>query len=483
MSISIKYQLPSLAPAYNQMIISLTSSIQSKENFNFVGDVFVRGVQVSRMKIPVNPQGYGVFDIHRQVENGVSYDFNPTSFGFNTATNSGCSYSVEFGEEYREVFEFEDNYAASGSKLGFVGYDNEPKPNFTTGQTINIKQTFGATNPQYDGTTTVVSLTKTGTKWYLVTPKDFGSSTPPESGKITLSDYKLSYNTTSSNVLGLAFNGVYGFESFIDYNKSKYIPSTTTPSNFLTTLPENYEVRLDSNMWINAFKESALTQKNMYIKSNRGTFKMISSKSANFTQIGVGPKQLIAAESLMFPLGTASFPILDSTSTEYEFWMTNISDIKDMRTYKVKINQDRCTRYKKIQLLFLDKMGSFIPYTFDLVHNHMKEVNRTEYKQTYGSYAPASQNWGYNSWDRGTHTLQTQTTHMYTIHTDWLDQKTSDYLSVLFESPVVYWYDEGKWRAINIKINDSIVPQVINQQIIKQSLTFGISQKDSSQRG
>jgi hypothetical protein len=80
-------------------------------------------------------------------------------------------------------------------------------------------------------------------------------------------------------------------------------------------------------------------------------------------------------------------------------------------------------------------------------------------------------------------TLDIVTTDVYSINSNWINQKTSNYLMELFESPEVYWMKEdGKIIAINLTIGDIERKQTINDQIINYTLTFELSNKNASQR-
>jgi hypothetical protein len=132
----------------------------------------------------------------------------------------------------------------------------------------------------------------------------------------------------------------------------------------------------------------------------------------------------------------------------------------------------------------MDKKGSFIPFVFDRVNKENRNISRTNYQQKYGSYAPATQNWGYNSYDRGKKSLDTVVTESYTVNSNWVDQTTSNFLMELYESPQVYWINEdGLTQAINITSTTTERKQTINDQIINYTLTFQLSNKNQSQRG
>ena len=132
----------------------------------------------------------------------------------------------------------------------------------------------------------------------------------------------------------------------------------------------------------------------------------------------------------------------------------------------------------------MDKKGSFVPFTFNKVNRHNKNYNRVDYQQHYGKYAPASNNWGYNTYDRGRKSIDNQITEVYTVISDWVNQSTSNYLMELMESPEVYWVKEdGVTVAINITSNATERKQTINDQVINYTLTFELSNKNMVQRG
>lgn len=486
MSITIHSQPQSLSPVYNPMIIAVTSSNQSLENFQFVADIYVNGTFSTRMKVPVNPDGYGVFDIHRHVENGITYDFNPEWNNWNIATNSFATYSVEFSEEFRFEWPFVDNFFSAGS-VGFVG---TTEPLFNIGDEIFVQQIATATEPSYSGIATIVSITQSGLTWSIVTNKPWVQSTPVNGGTITLANFALNIlSVTASTGEQYAWNGVYPFLDFINYDYIDYVPNTTAPyAEWLTNMPDNYEVGTDSRVWFLAYKNASNQQKDLMIETNVGTFRITSVYSADvetepnkrLTMVGVGPYQLLTYTSSII---NWSEPIINADTKTYSVWTRNQITQQDTEKKIFKI-KDYCSRYEKIQLIFMDKLGSFIPFTFNKVNRENRSMSRKTWGSNYGQYAPASNNWNYKSWDRGTRTLDTVVNEKVIVNSDWVNQITSDYLMELFESPEVYWVKEdGTTIAINITTTTFERKQTINDQIINYTLEFELAVRSNTQRG
>jgi len=488
MAISIVKQPTPFQPAYNPMIISLTSSNVAQTSFQFVSDIYVRGNWVTRMKIPVNPDGYGVFDIHRHVENSVSFDFNPSDKYWTIATNSFATYSVNFSEEFRFEWPFYDNQFTSGS-LSFIGGTT---PLFNVGDEIFVTQEDNATEPGYSGYAQITSITMSGTYSLLVTNKPFTTATPVNPGTVSLFNFGLNILTTTQSTGELdTFNGVVSFEDYINWDWTDWEANNVAPyGKFLTNVPDNYKVGTQSRMWLNVYQADSNDVKDLMIESNKGTFRFTNSfvdpgtyDQYSLLKAGVGPYQLLTYTSSITNQGTASFPIIDDDTTEYTIYVKNqiLQQTIASKTFKI----DRtCSRYEPIQLVFMDKMGSFVPFTFTRVSRNTTSIDRKTWGQNYGSFAPATNNWNYNSWDRGTRTLDTVVNEKWVANSDWVDSATSDYLMELFQSPEVYWIkDNGTTVAINITTTGVERKQTINDQIINYTIEFETSVKNSSQRG
>ena len=84
----------------------------------------------------------------------------------------------------KKSWAFKDNHWLAGAtnKLGFIG---ATKPPFAVADKITIKQNAGATYSQYDGITSISSITKVGNEWVITIPKTYRGSTPVNGGVIT----------------------------------------------------------------------------------------------------------------------------------------------------------------------------------------------------------------------------------------------------------------------------------------------------------
>lgn len=101
MAITINKQPTGTITAYNDMIYIAGSNKTAEDNFSFIGDVYIDGVKVERMKVPPHPTlGVGVFNPSRIAESYVSKDFDLTLTNIGRCANSINLITMKFGEEY-----------------------------------------------------------------------------------------------------------------------------------------------------------------------------------------------------------------------------------------------------------------------------------------------------------------------------------------------------------------------------------------------
>lgn len=504
MAITLIKQPQQLQPVYNEMIIVVSSTFSSEENFNFLATIKVDGVIIANISFPVNPDGYGVLDLHRHLQGLVTDDFNPpTQQGFIDARNSYVKYEVEIRETFRPkwFYQFSLNYQTPPpggpypntlDLIGAVGLD--PTEYFNVGDLITIVQEPPYLVPQNNGITTIAgfSYDVVNNYWVVTTNKPFiAPSSQTQGGYVTTVNFNNVVLTTFVGVTGLdAFNGVRSFVEFNDWDSQEYDANQISPlgvGQWLTNMPEPYHIQTNSNIWLNAY--SSVNDLIGYLKVQKGPAEYylinpLETAGENLFKVNVSPESLNAAD-LKDAAGNEP-PVPIDLSDGDCYFVSIVDDPLTGNTIAPRqiCIKDNCSRYEDIQLVFMDKLGSFIPFHFYLVHRHNKSIARETYQKDYGKYAPASNNWKYNNWDRGTKTLDTRVTDVYIINSDWVNQTTSDFLMTLIESPEVYWFKEnGDVVGINLTVSSIERKQTINDQLVNYTLTFELSNKDKQQIG
>jgi hypothetical protein len=132
------YNTPySYAPAYNQMVFTLSSTSIAQPNFRYIADVYMNGSsEYTRLQCAPNPTNTsGVFDISGIVQNSLSRDAEDNTTTFKQCGNSIASYVVQFGEQYGASSGI-TNYTNLVSSSGY-GYNGVFEPLMFLDYTVN----------------------------------------------------------------------------------------------------------------------------------------------------------------------------------------------------------------------------------------------------------------------------------------------------------------------------------------------------------
>jgi len=107
-NISILTDLNDYSPVYNDMTVVVTSINRLSPSFRYIFDLYVTGVAgFTRFKVDPEPsQAYGVFDVHRALEEHVKayiLTLDPAGFtgAFTQMEKSIIEYQIKYGEEFR----------------------------------------------------------------------------------------------------------------------------------------------------------------------------------------------------------------------------------------------------------------------------------------------------------------------------------------------------------------------------------------------
>jgi len=106
-------------PAYNDMVLTATSTNTAQPNFKYVVDVYIAGSQVARFKYSPDVNGRLTANVHRIIENYVTYNIDIADAAFVQCANSLCLFSLHVGEEYGTtpvVYPNLSNFPTSGTR-------------------------------------------------------------------------------------------------------------------------------------------------------------------------------------------------------------------------------------------------------------------------------------------------------------------------------------------------------------------------------
>lgn len=480
MSQTIQQSPAALMPAYNNVITVLTSSNQTEEGFQFICDLYSAGTttRLSREKTPQNPAGYGVFDSHRILENYVSYDLVPASTGITSAVNSRFKYDLKLGEEYKYYWPFVDNMNPSGVG-GRVGFSGNTPHGFVVGDRVLIAQSGSPTFPEYDGVQTVWSAS---TNFFII-DYDSQGSTPLNPGTAIYADGRKTIFSGLTNYTGLTVNNAaFSHLDWINYNQLDW-DCTGATKQFLTDAPNEYEMQLTNQAWLIAYCSNTTLVRRMvvttYNQANTllGEYRLdTAAVNDTFAKVAMGPWNITNAA---FVASTGSLPVFTDTVKYYTVYIADSSGNQLSEAKRFTVNQE-CSKYNNIELVFLDRKGSFLTRNFQLASRQSLNIKKEEYRKPYGGYNGSS--WTYNTYDRGRTVFNVDVTRTYQATSNWMTEDDAAYLEQLFTSGNVYMNDNGTFLPIIVKDTNFELKTTINNKLINYTISFEMGFNDEVQR-
>lgn len=428
MAITIIAGTQNLTPAYNPIKWIIDSDIKNYDGFRYVfiiKDVADNVIAEYRV-LPNYGTGYGEQDLSKLLSNYVSFDLDTTSTNFYNAPNSVFTYKVDMGEEYTTRVPYTSTLVDSSGNVR-INVTNT----FVAGDKINIKQADnGVANPYLEGLFTVLSATSTylvvNSLWSLVTNAAID-------GVITYADNRKTYNSLIILTKGV-FNGVFRWLDFPTYNYLDFTLNANT-KRLLTNQPTTFYSTLGQDIYLNALNPSGSPDYLIFKNSNGEYFYKTISGTNIINQIAVGANNY----GVLTPIGAATLPMIKTDTTYYEIYYSNANTgTPAERSLTYRINLDTRVQISEYHCLFLDRLGSFSSFAFQLKNYERGEVSRDEYNKDVTGYVSESDQWTYDTIEDGFKSFNINIKKTIDLNTNWMSEEMNRYFEELITSPQVY---------------------------------------------
>jgi hypothetical protein len=137
---------------------------------------------------------------------------------------------------------------------------------------------------------------------------------------------------------------------------------------------------------------------------------------------------------------------------------------------------NRCTINDQ-QLIYLDRMGSWQSFAFQLKTYEKGQITREQYNQHIDGQVVSTE-WVGVVLQKGFKTYNTNVTKTFELNTNYMNQTDANRFQELLTSPQVYYYSSDKLCACIIENNTFEVFRQRNKNLIKQSVTIRLAQQD-----
>ena len=455
-------------PAYNPIKFLYNSTNKNNLGFKYIFDVYESGTANKIAEYRVYPRfsdGYGEIDLSKLLQNKVSYDFDQTLIESDPATNSYYKYDLKVGEEFVTSYTYTANLVNNG---GNVQITPTVAHTFVVGDQIVLNA--GVANSAISGLWTVIAVS--GTTNFTINALFANVLNPTDNGSVSYADNRKTVTRDIVTALDkYVFNGAIPWANFRTYNEAEFILPDIN-ARLLTNIPyQGFRITETQDLWVNILNNFDTTGFMVFGNSDGDIFAKPITDNALITQVGVGINNL----GTLTPL-VGSLPLIKPTTTYYSFVYTDASYNDSSLIYRVQIDT-RCV-IEPFEIAFLDRLGSFGSFAFQLRAYEQGNVNKQTYKQDVTGYTDSGM-WTYSPDEKGTRVINPTVTKTIQLNTNWLSVEMDNYFQELMTSLETYIKINGRYFSCVINETTFEVARQKNKNLIKRSVTVTLSNQDS----
>jgi hypothetical protein len=215
--------------------------------------------------------------------------------------------------------------------------------------------------------------------------------------------------------------------------------------------------------------------------------------TANITRTTIGMANFVATKSAVnagvlyqfIPIGYQNLEdqsfntsIRPSTQANLAYYTINIFDNSGdyiTKTYRFDIAE--CSRYTPIQLAWVNSLGAWDYYTFELASLKKLNIQRETFRKPFGNWG-AGATYTYSQYESGDTIYKIEADKQYTVNSDWLNDLDFEWLQELLMSKEVQFVNEnGDFTPVIITDTDYEFKQDVNNKLNNLQLTFKLGHK------
>ena len=294
------------------------------------------------------------------------------------------------------------------------------------------------------------------------------------------------------------WNGVQNNIDWLDFTPSDYLMDTGVGTHkWLTDGPTSTEYR-DINTGQSASLYFIGTEDNAPQGYYLTTYSDYNAQGTQLSNILVSNPYAAAMSAgytkrfLRVPVGTSDIPLTNPSQYSSGSPTTVLNNVK---SYSIKMwdpsfpiseavtfNIDRnCSKYTPVRLHWMNRLGGFDAFNFDLKSEESTDVKRKQYEQQHHTFTGFG--WSYDKADRGRTQYDTQLTKKLKVNTNYLTESESTWMESLFTSPEVYQELGNELIAVSIDGRSIKNQTSLNEKLMQYSFNLEYSIKNMRQRG
>lgn len=470
MAITIEAQPQNMTAGYNPVMYYLSSTNVNEEGFRYIVEVYLSGTatKLFEKRYPPRPiDGFAEINISRDLQAYLSAN-EPFGVSSQNATNHYVGYDIKFGEEYKVAWDFTD-YVFNNGQTGFWQVPNVTPHPFVVGDQVSVVLTTmpGDFRDALQGQFSVIEVVDA---YNITTSLPWIGTGAAVTGQIFYSDNRKSRFTNLASVTQqMAFNGALNMVSFKDWDYTNY--SLDGNGLFLTNQPNDFRVTPTQDIYMAYLHAFSPLGRRMYFETNNGDLGYKSITSNNTTGIGLADVGTNGLGSLTMLVGT--LPLIDDSTEWYEFYVATTSGVQLSEKKRMYLN--RTCSIEDYEIVFLDRLGSFSSFPFQLRSMYKGNISRLSYNKKFGDVNTTSNTFEFNTWDSGRTTYHVDLSKDLTLNTNWLTDSESVYFEELLTSGYTYIKIDGEYFACQVQETTFETQRQKNKNLIRKTIVVKLS--------
>jgi len=279
--------------------------------------------------------------------------------------------------------------------------------------------------------------------------------------------------------LKTAWNGVRNTIDWLSFDYTDY-DNCVTGNKFLTDAPRTQYIDSDQSAFL-YFLSSAISidsiALNAYDSSGILATGVIDvTQSDKFNRIAVGTYDIVNSDASTWSTGNPA--TFFNGATYYTVRIEEAAYKSEIFTFYIN---GRCSKYEPIRLHWLNRLGGFDSFNFNMKSMEETAITRASYKQEHHRFNGT--NYLYDSMSRGVTDYHVMTQDKLTVNTPFLTEAESVWMNDFASSPVVYQEVNNQLIAMSGKPKMIAKQTSLNDKLMQYTFELDYSLTNNRQRG
>jgi len=456
-----------LMPAYNPIKYIIDNTNKNEPGFRYIftiypaaGSHIPANVIAQYRVLPVFSTGYGEQDISRLMQSLVTYNESGIygEVPYNVS-ESWYQYDVDLGFEFIDNIDYTSALTIDGlnTNIAYTAHG------FQVGDQVLIVQADGGVaNPALEGLHTVIYAAANdftvNVLWSTITDVNIN-------GNVSYADQRKTQVLNDSLITNKeVFNGA--FNLFINNTDNAPFPS----SQFLAN--NSNGLLMTSNYVTITYSAAAFPNAQFY-------YNLRVYAGANYEVEWYDMNNNLLDNAAFIPASDGIYAVfVGPTALVTEDYYVSIYNDEGLgnNDFYYFTYDNRCTINDQ-QLIYLDRMGSWQTFAFQLRTYEKGQITREMYNQHIDGQVVSTE-WVGVPLQKGFRTYNTNVTKTFDLNTNWMGDYDAKRFQELLTSPQVYYYSPNYLCACVVENNTFEVFSQKNKKLIKQSVTIRLAQQD-----